>query len=52
MFAAFVLFGADAADTMDGRFRSFFALAKKNKPEWRDEQFRQIKDVGIYLLRI
>jgi inhibitor of growth protein 3 len=29
---------------MDGRFKSFFALAKKNKPEWREEQFKQITD--------
>jgi inhibitor of growth protein 3 len=34
----------NAADTMDGRFKSFFALAKKNKPEWREEQFKQITD--------
>ncbi|XP_062522199.1 inhibitor of growth protein 3-like isoform X2 [Corticium candelabrum] len=34
----------NASDTMDGHFRSFFALAKKNKPEWREEQFKHIKE--------
>ena len=35
----------DAADAVESRAKSFFALAKKGKPEWREQQFRLLKDV-------
>eukprot|EP00118_Oscarella_pearsei_P002179 m.9758 g.9758 ORF g.9758 m.9758 type:complete len:471 (+) comp21608_c0_seq3:27-1439(+) len=34
----------NAADAVESRAKSFFAVAKKGKPEWRDQQFRILKD--------
>lgn len=41
---------ADAMDQLEQRVGEFFSNAKKNKPEWRDEQMTAIKKVscGFY----
>jgi len=42
----FFLFGpADATDQLEQKVIEFFTNAKKNKPEWREEQMEVIKKV-------
>lgn len=36
---------ADAMDQLEQRVNEFFMNAKKNKPEWREEQMTSIKKV-------
>lgn len=38
---------ADAMDQLEQRVNEFFMNAKKNKPEWREEQMTSIKKVRI-----
>lgn len=40
-----VPFAVDAMDQLEQRVNEFFVNAKKNKPEWREEQMGVIKKV-------
>lgn len=44
------LFVSDATDQLEQRVIDFFINAKKNKPEWREEQMEVIKKVWNLLL--
>lgn len=37
--------GPDATDQLEQKVNEFFVNAKKNKPEWREEQMEVIKKV-------
>ena len=38
---------SDAMDQLEQRVSEFFMNAKKNKPEWREEQMASIKKVSV-----
>lgn len=40
------MFFLDATDQLEQKVTEFFINAKKNKPEWREEQMEIIKKVG------
>lgn len=42
----YVLSSPDATDQLEQKVNEFFVNAKKNKPEWREEQMEVIKKVS------
>lgn len=51
-FVSIFSYATDAMDQLEQRVNEFFMNAKKNKPEWREEQMTSIKKVRISQERV